>query len=55
MISFGQILILILLAVLLFGDSRQILNKIILFFVNLKTLLKKFFLVEKKDKNSTKH
>jgi hypothetical protein len=54
MISFGQILVLIFLALLLFGDSRQIFNKIILFSVNMKTLFKKISSVEKK-KDSTKH
>lgn len=41
MISFGQLIILLLLALLLFGDVRKIFNKIILFFVNFKTLVKK--------------
>ena len=52
MISFGQILILILLGLLLLGDSRQIFNKVILFFINFKTLFKKVFLNKKNDKNS---
>lgn len=41
MISFSQILILIFLAILFFGDSQRIFNKILLFLVNLKTLFKK--------------
>lgn len=41
MISFGQFVILLLLALLLFGDVRKIFKKFILFFVNLKTLYKK--------------
>ncbi len=41
MISFGQLVILLLLLLLLFGDIRKIFNKIILFFVNLKTAFKK--------------
>jgi Sec-independent protein translocase protein TatA len=52
-ISFSQILILIFLGLLLFGDSRQIFNKVILFFVNFKTLLKKVSSGKKNDTNSS--
>lgn len=41
MISFGQILILCLLALLLFGDLRKIVNRFLLFFVNIKTFFQK--------------
>lgn len=54
MISFGQILILIFLALLLFGDSRQFFNRIILFLVNLKTLFQKVLLDKKDKKDSSK-
>ena len=53
MISFSQILILIFLALLLFGDTRQIFHKVVLFTVNLKTLAKKITTDKKGDKNST--
>lgn len=51
MISFGQLLILVILVLLLFGDVRKILNKIIVFFVNFKTLATK---ASKKDKDNNK-
>lgn len=51
MISFGQLVILLLLVLLLFGDVRKIFNKIIVFFVNFKTLATK---AEKKDKEKNK-
>ena len=51
MISFGQLFILLILVLLLFGDVRKIFNKIIVFFVNLKTLVTK---VDKKDKGNNK-
>lgn len=54
MISFSQILILLFLGLLLFGDVRQIFNKLIIFFINFKTLIKKLFLQKKDDLNSTK-
>jgi len=54
MISFSQILVLLFLALLLFGDARQIFNKFILIFINLKTLIKKLFLQKKDDLDSTK-
>jgi len=54
MISFSQILILLFLGLLLFGDTRQIFNKFILFFINFKTLIKKLFSQEKDDSDSTK-
>lgn len=41
MISFSQLLILLLIAFLLFGDIRKILNSILLIFVNLKSFFKK--------------
>lgn len=41
MISFGQIIILIFIGLLLFGDLRKIFNQVILFFVNIKTLFHK--------------
>lgn len=41
MISFSQLLILLLIAFLLFGDIRKILNGILLIFVNLKSFFKK--------------
>lgn len=40
MISFGQIIILLFFALLLFGDIRKIFNRIILLFINFKTLFK---------------
>lgn len=54
MLSFGQILILLLLGFLLFGDTRQIFNRLILFFVNCKTLIKKLLVQKQEDGNSTK-
>jgi len=54
MISFSQILILLLLGLLLFGDVRQIFNKFIIFSINFKTLIKKLFLQKKDDFDSTK-
>jgi hypothetical protein len=51
MISFGQLLILFLLMLLLFGDIRKVFNKIIVFFVNLKTVVTK---IKKNDKNKNK-
>lgn len=51
MISFGQLLILFVIILLLFGDVRKIFNKIIIFFVNFKTLVTK---VAKKDKDDNK-
>jgi hypothetical protein len=54
MISFSQILILIFLSFLLFGDSRQFFNKLILFIVNLKTLIHKFLSTKHNDKNLPK-
>lgn len=54
MISFGQILILLFLSLLLFGDARRIFNKFILFFINIKTLINKLFLQKKDDLDSTK-
>jgi hypothetical protein len=50
MISFGQFVILLLLALLLFGDVRKIFKKFILFFVNLKTLYKKSDSTKKEKK-----
>jgi Sec-independent protein translocase protein TatA len=41
MISFSQFFILLLIAFLLFGDIRKILNSILLIFVNLKSFFKK--------------
>lgn len=41
MISFSQILIILLLGLLLFGDLRKILNRILLLFVNFKTFFQK--------------
>ena len=41
MISFSQILILFCFVFLLFGDFRSIANKVIVLFVNLKTLFTK--------------
>jgi len=41
MISFSQFLLLLLIAFLLFGDIRKILNSILLIFVNLKSFFKK--------------
>lgn len=55
MISFGQILILIFLALLLFGDSRQFFNRIVLFLVNIKTLFHKILRDKKDEKDSSKH
>lgn len=52
MISFGQILILCLVALLLFGDLRKIFNQLLLFFVNFKTLFQKTS--ESKDSSSKK-
>lgn len=51
MISFGQLVILLILVLLLFGDVRKFFNKIIVFFVNFKTLTTKF---EKKTKENNK-
>ena len=51
MISFSQLLFLLFVLLLLFGDIRQIFNKIILFFVNLKTLVKKKSSDNKEKKN----
>ena len=53
MISFGQILILAFLAFLLFGDSRQFFNRVILFFVNMKALSKKILSERKNDASTT--
>jgi hypothetical protein len=49
MISFGQVLILVFLGLLLFGDSRQLLNRVVLFFVNCKTVVQKVFTKKKDD------
>lgn len=54
MISFSQILVLLFLALLLFGDARQIFNKFIFFFVNIRTLMRKLFLQKKDNKDFTK-
>jgi len=54
MISFSQIIILIFLSLLLFGDSRQFFNKVIIFVVNLKTLIQKFFSTKNSKKNLPK-
>ena len=51
MISFGQFLILTLFVFLLFGDLRKIFNKIVIFFVNFKSLAAK---TSKKDKEDNK-
>ena len=52
MISYGQLFILFLLVLLLFGDIRKIFNKFILFFVNLKTFYKKSNKTEDEDKKN---
>jgi hypothetical protein len=52
MISFGQLVILLFLVLLLFGDVRKIFNKLILFFVNLKTFYKKSDSTKKNDKKN---
>jgi Sec-independent protein translocase protein TatA len=49
MISFGQILILLLIGLLLFGDLRKIFNRILLFFANIKTIFQKNSKNEKED------
>ena len=51
MISFSQIFIVLCFIFLLFGDFRLIVNKIIVLFVNLKTLFTKES--KKKDTEST--
>lgn len=51
MISFGQLFILLIIVLLLFGDVRKIFNKIIIFFVNFKALVTK---ASKKDKDDNK-
>lgn len=50
MISFGQILILIFIALLLFGDLRKIFNQFLLILINMKTLFQKTL----EDKSSSK-
>ncbi len=52
MISYGQLLILFLLVLLLFGDIRKIFNKFILFFVNLKSIYKKSNKSENEEKKN---
>lgn len=52
MISYGQLVILFLLVLLLFGDIRKIFNKFILFFVNLKSIYQKSNKPEDEDKKS---
>lgn len=52
MISYGQLVILFLLVLLLFGDIRKIFNKFILFFVNLKSIYQKSNKTEDKDKKN---
>jgi hypothetical protein len=52
MISYGQLFILFLLVLLLFGDIRKIFNKFILFFVNLKSIYQKSNKTEDEDKKN---
>lgn len=49
MISFGQILILFFIALLLFGDLRKIFNRVLLLFANIKTFFHKNSQLKEKD------
>lgn len=51
MISFSQLLILLFLGFLVFGDLRKLFNRLILMFVNFKTLFQKTD--DKKESSST--
>nr|AML60779.1 sec-independent protein secretion pathway component [Monodopsis sp. MarTras21] len=52
MISFGQFLILFVIFFLLFGDVRNIFNKLILLFVNFRSFFKKSSSDEDSQKKS---
>lgn len=51
MISFSQLLLLLFVVFLLFGDTRQFLNKVMVLFFNLKTVFKKKFIDSKSPKS----
>ena len=54
MISFSQLLILLFLGILLLGDTRQLFNKMMLFFFNIKTIFTKKLPREKTTKKNEK-
>nr|AHX24910.1 hypothetical protein NagaMp0023 [Nannochloropsis gaditana] len=54
MISFGQLFILILLVLFLFGDIRKILNKFIILFFNFKNVYKNFNKTNDKNEKNEK-